>query len=173
METKLAKLPSLPIMEALKLNFANITNFHGRSRRSELWWNYLVYTILTTCVSLLLGSSFMLVGIIIGFLMQLCIMAVTIRRMHDGGHSGLWVVAAVVIGLATNIYGLVCGFDHLADLSPEEMMALVFSPVFLVLYTLSLVVNVTIFVFAVMDGDKTDNKYGSSTKYIQESADED
>ena len=53
METKITTLPQLSFAEAVKLNFARITDFRGRSRRSELWWNYLMYVILTFCLSLL------------------------------------------------------------------------------------------------------------------------
>ena len=94
METNITTLPQLSFAEAVKLNFARITDFKGRSRRSELWWNYLAYTILTFCFSLLLGTNYMLAAII-SFILQLVIVPVTIRRMHDGGHSGIWVVAAV------------------------------------------------------------------------------
>ena len=171
METKITTLPQLSFAEAVKLNFARITDFKGRSRRSELWWNYLVYTILTFCLSLLLGTNFIFIAII-SFFLQLVIVPVTIRRMHDGGHSGIWVVAAVLLNIATNVYGFMNGFDSLGDLSPEEVITVISNPAFIGLSLASLIVEIVIFIFAVMDGTKGENKYGASTKYIVETVEE-
>lgn len=171
METKITTLPQLSFAEAVKLNFARITDFKGRSRRSELWWNYLAYTILTFCLSLLLGTNYMLAAII-SFILQLVIVPVTIRRMHDGGHSSIWVVAAVLLNIATNVYGFMNGFDSLGDLSPEEVMSVISNPAFIGLTLASMVVQTVIFIFAVMEGDKGENKYGASTKYIVETVEE-
>ena len=167
METNITTLPQLSFAEAVKLNFARITDFKGRSRRSELWWNYLAYTILTFCFSLLLGTNYMLAAII-SFILQLVIVPVTIRRMHDGGHSGIWVVAAVLLNVAANVYGFMNGFASLGDLSPEEVMSVISNPAFIGLTLASMVVQTVIFIFAVMEGDKGENKYGASTKYIVE-----
>lgn len=167
METKITTLPQLSFAEAVKLNFARITDFKGRSRRSELWWNYLAYTILTFCFSLLLGTNYMLAAII-SFILQLVIVPVTIRRMHDGGHSGIWVVAAVLLNVAANVYGFMNGFASLGDLSPEEVMSVISNPAFIGLTLASMVVQTVIFIFAVMEGDKGENQYGASTKYIVE-----
>lgn len=171
METKITTLPQLSFAEAVKLNFARITDFKGRSRRSELWWNYLVYTILTFCLSLLLGTNLILAAII-SFFLQLVIVPVTIRRMHDGGHSGIWVVAAVFLNVATNVYGFMKGFASLGDLSPEEVITVISNPAFIGLSLASLIVEIVIFIFAVMEGDKGENKYGASTKYIVETVEE-
>ena len=167
METKITTLPQLSFAEAVKLNFARITDFKGRSRRSELWWNYLAYTILTFCFSLLLGTNYMLAAII-SFILQLVIVPVTIRRMHDGGHSGIWVVAAVLLNVAANVYGFMNGFASLGDLSPEEVMSVISNPAFIGLTLASMVVQTVILIFAVMEGDKGENQYGASTKYIVE-----
>lgn len=171
METKITILPQLSFAEAVKLNFARITDFKGRSRRSELWWNYLVYTILTFCLSLLLGTNYIFIAII-SFFLQLVIVPVTIRRMHDGGHSGIWVVAAVLLNIATNVYGFMKGFASIGDLSPEEVITVISNPAFIGLSLASLIVEIVIFIFAVMEGDKGENKYGASTKYIVETVEE-
>lgn len=171
METKITTLPQLSFAEAVKLNFARITDFKGRSRRSELWWNYLVYTILTFCLSLLLGTNYIFIAII-SFFLQLVIVPVTIRRMHDGGHSGIWVVAAVLLNIATNVYGFMKGFASIGDLSPEEVITVISNPAFIGLSLASLIVEIVIFIFAVMEGDKGENKYGASTKYIVETVEE-
>lgn len=35
------------LTEAIQKNFSNLTNFTGRARRSEFWWNVLVWFILS------------------------------------------------------------------------------------------------------------------------------
>lgn len=164
METKITTLPQLSFAEAVKLNFARITDFKGRSRRSELWWNYLMYVILTFCLSLLLSDRLAIISLIL----QLAIVPVTIRRMHDCGHSGIWVIAAVLLGVASNAYGFMKGLTTPGALTPEEIMEVVSSPTFIGLTIASGIVQLIIFIFAVMDGDKGENKYGASTKYIVE-----
>lgn len=164
METKITTLPQLSFAEAVKLNFARITDFRGRSRRSELWWNYLMYVILTFCLSLLLGNGNLIVLAIISLILQLAIVPVTIRRMH----SGIWVMAAVLLGVASNAYGFMSGLTTPGALTPEEIMEVVSTPTFIGLTIASGIVQLIIFIFAVMDGDKGENKYGASTKYIVE-----
>lgn len=168
METKITTLPQLSFAEAVKLNFARITDFRGRSRRSELWWNYLMYVILTFCLSLLLGNGNLIVLAIISLILQLAIVPVTIRRMHDRGHSGIWVIAAVLLGVASNAYGFMSGLTTPGALTPEEIMEVVSTPTFIGLTIASGIVQLIIFIFAIMDGDKGENKYGASTKYIVE-----
>lgn len=116
---------------------------------------------------MLLGTNYMLAAII-SFILQLVIVPVTIRRMHDGGHSGIWVVAAVLLNVAANVYGFMNGFASLGDLSPEEVMSVISNPAFIGLTLASMVVQTVIFIFAVMEGDKGENQYGASTKYIVE-----
>ena len=75
----------------------DFATFSGRSRRSEYWWFQLfsfLVTVAAGLVDLLLGSSYvMLVTILVLLLPGL---AVTVRRLHDTGRSGWWIVASLV-----------------------------------------------------------------------------
>ena len=53
-------------------------------------------------------------------------------------------------------------------LTPEEIMEVVSTPTFIGLTIASGIVQLIIFIFAVMDGTMGENKYGASTKYIVE-----
>lgn len=175
METKITTLPQLSFAEAVKLNFARITDFKGRSRRSELWWNYLVYVILIFCLYTFffhLGNGNLIEFAIISLILQLAIVPVTIRRMHDSGHSGIWVIAAVLLGVVSNVYGFMSGLATPEALTQKEIMEVVFSPTYIGLTIASGIVQLIIFIFAVMDGTKGENKYGASTKYIVETVEE-
>ena len=167
METNLKELPQLSFTEALKKNYEDFTDLKGRSRRSELWWNYLVYFIVSLCVSLVLSGVNMYVATIVSFLLQLWVVPITIRRMHDREHSGVWGVAAVVISLVTNLYGIYSGIN---TGSPEQIMRIVSSPTFMGLSIAGFIVNLVILVFSLLDSSKTDNRYGPSPKYVQADA---
>ena len=82
---------SMSFVEAIESAFKKYFVWKGRASRSEFWWFYLFYiagTIVTTLVDLIysvpvLNTVFTL-AILIPFL------SVTIRRLHDTGHSGWW-----------------------------------------------------------------------------------
>lgn len=93
--------------DSISTCFRKFTDINGRASRSEYWWFYLFSTILITLVLMVVLIFFPLIGYcindvvgmfvlpIIGLvlLVLLCFLlmfAVTIRRLHDTGHSGLW-----------------------------------------------------------------------------------
>lgn len=51
MNKNIATTPSLSFKEALCKAWSNLTNFKGRSRRSEFWWFMLVFYIALQIVS--------------------------------------------------------------------------------------------------------------------------
>lgn len=162
------KLPSLTLGESIKSVLGNLTNFKGRARRSELWWYWLAYFIVMMVLAFVLGA-FPVVLSVIAFLLQLTTWAVTVRRLHDRGHSGWWVAASIIIGLISNIYIMQSGYyEAMSTINPniEEATEVLRGPVFPTLGFLSFIVNITIFVFCVRDGKPEDNKYGPSPKYI-------
>lgn len=75
-------------IEATKLFFTRYADFKGRSRRSEYWWaslaTFIVSTVLTAIVPDLVGI-WNLVILVPGF-------AISVRRLHDIGKSGWWVL---------------------------------------------------------------------------------
>ena len=89
--------------ESISTCFKKCTNTNGRASLSEFWWFYL-FCYLVNIVALLLFS---LIGYTISgiegllFFLPICsflcgivnlflMLAVTIRRLHDTGHSGFW-----------------------------------------------------------------------------------
>lgn len=98
-----------------KVVFENYANFKGRARRSEYWY----YTLATLIISVILAifdsfispSSSMLVetGILRGLYSLLVFLpglAVLVRRLHDVGKSG-WFILVALIPLAGAIWLLV------------------------------------------------------------------
>jgi uncharacterized membrane protein YhaH (DUF805 family) len=84
--------------EAIRDGFSKYVTFSGRSSRSAYWWWYLL-TILVSAVAwlidVLLGTWF-IVGGLASLALFLPTLAVTVRRFHDAGHSGWWVLTWII-----------------------------------------------------------------------------
>lgn len=104
----------LGLFEAAKLAFKNFFNFSGRSRRSEYWY-YLLFTHLAYFVLSILALPFMfnnpnsipiLTFIVSGFSFILFVptLSAGVRRLHDTGRSGWWLVASILPLILT--YGM-------------------------------------------------------------------
>ena len=78
--------------------------FTGRARRREYWMFALVYTVLFVLLSVidgLLGMGSMLggMGLLSGIFSLACLcpsLAVTVRRLHDIGRGGVWLLLILV-----------------------------------------------------------------------------
>lgn len=86
--------------EAISLGFKNYVNFSGRATRAEYWWWYL-FTLLASLLVLLFFSLFdyyLGITLYLVFLLATCLpsLAVTIRRFHDSGHSGWWILWSLI-----------------------------------------------------------------------------
>jgi uncharacterized membrane protein YhaH (DUF805 family) len=70
--------------------------FKGRASRAEFWWYYLGYIILMVVVSIidsLIRSSFFTTILSLGLLLPT--LGVSIRRMHDVGKSGWFILIPI------------------------------------------------------------------------------
>jgi uncharacterized membrane protein YhaH (DUF805 family) len=96
--------------QAITSNFKRYVDFSGRSARSEFWW-WTLFVFVINCVFQLLemivgGPLSSMYGIVSGLSLLVSLglflpgLAVTIRRLHDTGRSGWWVlIALTIIGL--------------------------------------------------------------------------
>ena len=80
-------------MAALK----KYVEFGGRARRTE-YWMFTLFTFLISIalslVDMVLGTIFL--GTLFGLAMFLPALAVTVRRLHDTGRGGLWILIGFV-----------------------------------------------------------------------------
>lgn len=85
-------------LDAVKLFYKNYTNFKGCATRAEYWYAVLFILIVNALLGLLatlgefgiiLLSLFALANVIPG-------LAVCIRRMHDIGKSGWWILITAI-----------------------------------------------------------------------------
>ena len=76
----------------------NYANFEGRARRSEFWYFVLANFIVTVALNIL-GAARDVLGIF-AFLYALAVfvpgLAVGVRRLHDIGKSGFWLLVAFI-----------------------------------------------------------------------------
>ena len=82
-------------MEALN----KYVEFEGRSRRKEYWTFVLVNSAISIILSALdstIGFGFGFLGLLFYLAILLPSIAVSVRRLHDIGKSGLWLLLAFV-----------------------------------------------------------------------------
>lgn len=102
------------VKHVLKNNYAN---FQGRARRSEYWWFGLFTMIFSVVAQVVIGAvaatgstvltlifGIAVIVIMLGLIVPA--IAVAIRRMHDTGRSGWW----LLIGFVPVVGGLVILF---------------------------------------------------------------
>ena len=126
--------------EAIKLYFKNFFNFKGRSTRSEFWFGFLfnfIIGIVLGCVLVgvisasvsnviktssqntafssyndLIGSTYTytLIASLIGIVLAIPYWACGVRRLHDAGKSGLWMLLLIAGSIPTYLR-LIPGID--------------------------------------------------------------
>ncbi|KQZ89910.1 hypothetical protein ASD62_11975 [Phycicoccus sp. Root563] len=77
--------------------------FSGRARRSEYWW-YVLFEVIVSAVARLLDSGLFdtksgstgPIALIVALGLFLPSLAVTVRRLHDGGRSGWWILIGLI-----------------------------------------------------------------------------
>src|SRR4051812_9777139 len=83
--------------EAVRDGFAKYVTFIGRSSRAAYWWWYLftfIVFVVAVLIDLALGTR--VISAIASLALLLPNLAVLVRRLHDSGHSGWWVLIGLV-----------------------------------------------------------------------------
>ncbi|MDR1209664.1 MAG: DUF805 domain-containing protein [Clostridiales bacterium] len=90
--------------------------FTGRARRAEFWWFYLGTVIVSVVCNIL--SVIPVIGVlfsIVGVLWSLTIISAAVRRLHDTGKSGWWLLLEL-----TGIGGIVLLIWWIQDSAPGD-----------------------------------------------------
>jgi uncharacterized membrane protein YhaH (DUF805 family) len=87
---------SLP--DAVRSVLTQYANFQGRSRRSELWWYLLAYWVAYFVLFMIDKAVFdqQILSGLLGLAVLLPTLGVEVRRMHDTGRSGWWILLPIV-----------------------------------------------------------------------------
>jgi uncharacterized membrane protein YhaH (DUF805 family) len=83
--------------EAVRDGFAQYVTFIGRSSRSAYWWWYLFSLIafaVAFAIDLSVGTR--IVSGLVTLALLLPNLAILVRRLHDTGHSGWWILISLV-----------------------------------------------------------------------------
>ncbi len=153
--------PSLDFLEAFKSATNKITQFQGRSRRSEYWWVMLVVYL----AGLVLTPLF-------GIFLNILTIPLTFRRLHDIGKSGWWwgfgaiLQTIVIFSLFGELVMLGMNIDSLHSYS-DDFLSVFFTKyiVYVVLFLIIAIYKIGLLVFMCLDSEKCENKYGKSPKY--------
>lgn len=96
--------PRLTFSEGVRLGLQNIFSFSGRARRSEYWWFYLFVALIELAIAVII--AIMVIGggaeelpdslaTILGIIFWIPLLGVSVRRLHDTGKSGWWMLLAI------------------------------------------------------------------------------
>ena len=101
--------------DAVRSAFSKYVTFSGRARRSEFWWFALfagIVYIVAGIIDAAIGNQ--VLGYLVGLALLLPSLAVTVRRLHDTGRSGWW----ILIGLVPLIGAIVLLVFEVQDSQP-------------------------------------------------------
>jgi uncharacterized membrane protein YhaH (DUF805 family) len=129
--------------------------FSGRAPRPEFWWFILLYAVaqaLAAALEYALGMPKLRMGygavrLLLGLITLFPLLAVCVRRLHDIGRTGLWVLGVWFLGSVAN--GVVFGSRMVGATTTME----VFSMVKLAIWALLLA-------FCALPGIRGPNEYG-------------
>jgi uncharacterized membrane protein YhaH (DUF805 family) len=131
--------------------------FKGRARRAEYWYFVLfsvIISIVLNIISKLIGDQKVVLSGIYGLAVLIPTLAVAVRRLHDIGRTGWWMLFFVLIFLATGL----C--------LPIMLIAGLFAPKFLLFYLIPLAIFVWSTIWMCTAGQPGDNKYGPNPKSV-------
>ena len=189
-------LPMMGFWESVRTCFRKYFDFKGRARRSEYWW-YCLFSVVACLIWALFGT--LLLALPVGMAVQhvsgnetaglttmiiiLCIpllflvlpsISVQVRRLHDTGRSGWWMVASIILeivaaALPFTLFGSdAIDFDFMEEFSRSFELSTAAGVADVVLTIATNAMSIILIVFSIFDSHKTENKYGPSPKYQQE-----
>lgn len=141
-------MPAMSFGGAIKTCFCEYATFSGRASRTEFWWFALLYGVLLL-IPVINVTAFMV--------MSVPMLAVTWRRLHDVGKTGLWSIVPLAPSVLWGYLSLL-GCDWVADWW--------FLPIFGLLQA---VASITLLSYLVMKGDAFNNGYVKSKSPFGES----
>ena len=157
----------------------NYFNFKGRARRREYWGIWLFNNLIALAISVIgrllsdtdagvfsmlssMNLTWTVISVlwsIVGFFPQA---SATVRRLHDKGYSGKWYLGVFFLSVVFVTLSFVVGFSLLMNGRQSNGMLVLFGLIGLLFILLA----IFIFILLLLDGDKTENKYGPSPKYM-------
>jgi len=169
--------PQLGVAEAVMQALGRLTDFNGRSRRSEFWWWMLIVMLVNYVSGFATGGNLKLAAVFSIVIMAFGL-AVTVRRLHDMGQSGIWVYVSYALGIAFQIYVAFGSFQEVLEIinslgrniqpsDLEDLMVDYSTQIYI--YTGIMLAwaisSIIVVVMCLIDSKPQPNKYGPSPKY--------
>jgi uncharacterized membrane protein YhaH (DUF805 family) len=151
-------------VEAVRTGLRKFADFRGRAARSEFWFFILFATLVWGLAFLVDWIAFQLsLGIFTGLtqlMLALPVLAVTTRRLHDTGRSGIWVAAFCVYAIAAPVAALSVLVDigMKGDPGGGRMATLISLSLGWAGFTFAMIV------LCALKGSKGSNKYGADLR---------
>lgn len=133
-------------------------DFSGRAPRAEYWWYTLAIVVATLVVSVvesIVGLGGMLAGygpltLLLTLALLVPGLAVTVRRLHDTGRSGWWVLLPLIpYALVAITVASAAASGSMAGLGAAGLLGLI-----------ALACAIALLVFMILPGTPGDNRYG-------------
>ena len=104
--------------DAVKSALGQYTGFSGRARRSEYWWFILALVVAGMAAALVdaVAQTAPLFYALVGLGAFLPALAVTVRRLHDTGRPGWW----ILVGLVPFVGGIVLLVFYCSDSTADN-----------------------------------------------------
>ena len=160
--------------------FKNYAKFTGRACRSEFWFFVLFNFVISNALNIMSQSllwfnddmiGVVLIGNIYGLAVFIPSLAVTVRRLHDTGKSGWWILSYHLPILLTVVFFVVLfvqifsefSFYEMNKIRPEDIPWITVVGILLCLF-LSLFFGIFLLVWLCTDSQPGTNKYGPNPK---------
>lgn len=132
-------------------------DFTGRAPRAEYWWfylgmvfAYLVAMIIDSLLGISLFGPYGVVTTLLGLALLVPGLAATVRRLHDTGRSGWWVLIVAVPYLIMGVMmGMSAASGNMTGLASAGLVGIV-----------ALVGAITVLVFMILPGTEGENRFG-------------
>lgn len=163
------------MIEAFKLFWQNYFNIKSRTRRRHYWFAILANCIILVIMSLLFNiitlrlngghTFFDIVYEIIDIIIFIGTFTMTVRRLHDTGHTLVLPLIILIFTLIRKISSIV---DRTYGISIDGffngMIALELGIMVAAMSLVLLIILVITFAFTIKDSDEGTNKYGPNPK---------
>lgn len=154
----------MEFQEAVKSGFDNLINFEGRATRSEFWWFWAAIAVPAIILNAIFASVFPFVGWLIGLAATVLTLSAAVRRLHDSGRPGMWMVPFLAVNILITLLALFAVF------SGAWLLALLVG--YLGAFIL-FIVGLVVLYFLAQPGDVGPNRYGPPglSRHGEETAD--
>ncbi|MBQ2187578.1 MAG: DUF805 domain-containing protein [Bacteroidales bacterium] len=139
--------------EAIKSAFSNYFKFSGRARRSEYWYFYLFNFIVAIVLSIftITNKDLKILSDIWSLIILFPSLALTVRRLHDIGKSGWYVLLFMLVIILCGFLMFMAGDNDLMVVAAIEILLMLASIIVFI-------------VWMCKDSQPGENKWGPNPK---------